>query len=101
MLVCAAHEPEPAFVGYGVATPDIPAHPTALERAQQSVDRALERLPEDVQATARVIEGSTASLAELAGVDLMVIGSRGYGALRQVLLGSVGPSWWALPSIPC
>ena len=90
LLVSAAHEPDPAFIGYGVVEAEVPTPQTAVERAQGLLDRALERLPDSVKAGGQVIAGGPSVLADVQGIDLMVIGSRGYGSLRQVLLGSVG-----------
>jgi nucleotide-binding universal stress UspA family protein len=55
---------------------------------QTAVDGALAELPPDVEASAEVITGKTEALGEQEGVDLLVIGSRGYGPMRRALLGS-------------
>lgn len=52
------------------------------------VQAALDSVPEDVEATGEVIAGGIDELGEQSGVDLLVVGSRGYGPLRRVLLGS-------------
>lgn len=62
------------------------------ELSQEALDRALAGLPDGVQVTAEVLAGDVVeTLAELTHpeVDLVVCGSRGYGPVRQVLLGGV------------
>jgi nucleotide-binding universal stress UspA family protein len=62
-----------------------------IEVAQRAADGALHRLEPGVRATAEVRHGSV--VGELAAVsehvDLLVAGSRGYGALHGVIAGSV------------
>jgi nucleotide-binding universal stress UspA family protein len=62
-----------------------------LERAQSTAEQALEATPKGVLASAEVLHGRV--VPTLAGVsselDLLVCGSRGYGALRSVGVGSV------------
>jgi nucleotide-binding universal stress UspA family protein len=60
-------------------------------RLQEEVEEAERGLPDDVQSTASVVDGvpAEALVAQSADVDLLVLGSRGYGPLRSVLLGSV------------
>jgi nucleotide-binding universal stress UspA family protein len=55
------------------------------------LDQALEELPCRVDAGGRVIDGRPAEVlaAESEHLDLLVIGSRGYGALRATLAGTV------------
>jgi nucleotide-binding universal stress UspA family protein len=55
---------------------------------QTAVDEALAEFPPDVEVSAEVITGPTEALGEQEGVDLLVIGSRGYGPMRRALLGS-------------
>jgi nucleotide-binding universal stress UspA family protein len=66
--------------------------PTAYEQAQEALRRAVRRLPSELRAEPRFRSGDPASVlvgeSEL-GLDLMVMGSREYGPLRSVLLGSV------------
>lgn len=83
-----------------VATAVPAAYPTAyepewIERAQQSrreeVERAQRTVEElGVQATGDIVIGSPIdALVELSrGVDLLVVGSRGWGPVRRLLLGS-------------
>lgn len=60
-------------------------------RLQEEVEAAGRGLPEDVQSTASVVDGDPAQalVAQSDEMDLLVLGSRGYGPLRSVLLGSV------------
>lgn len=63
-----------------------------IERhVQESLDAVVAGLPEGINATTVRLAGDPAeSLAERsAGVDLLLVGSRGYGPLRSVLVGGV------------
>ena len=62
------------------------------ESYRASLDAALARLPEGLEATGRLIDGPVVdALADIRPdeADLMVIGSRGYGPVRRVLMGGV------------
>jgi nucleotide-binding universal stress UspA family protein len=61
------------------------------EHAETTARTAAERVPEDLLAEARLLTGDAARLLPevSAEVDLMLCGSRGYGPLSAVLLGSV------------
>ena len=65
------------------------------------LDRALQSVPKEVEAEATLLVGNPAKrLAEAAeGSDLLVLGSRAYGPLRRVLLGSISRS--LIRSAPC
>lgn len=58
---------------------------------QLALDRAIDRLPSELPSESHLLVGDAAqALAEEAEeLDLLVIGSRGYGPLRRVLLGGV------------
>jgi nucleotide-binding universal stress UspA family protein len=56
------------------------------------LDEALRSAPDDVRVEGTLVDGPpTESLAHIAREDggVLVLGSRGYGPLRRVLLGSV------------
>jgi nucleotide-binding universal stress UspA family protein len=63
------------------------------EVAQAILDAGLRTIPNDVKATARVLVGHTAEVvAEAArcdAVNLLYVGSRGYGPVREALFGGV------------
>ena len=63
------------------------------EFADVVLDGGLKQLPAGVRATTRVLEGHVAEVvAEAASqddVDLLYVGSRGYGPLREALVGGV------------
>ena len=59
--------------------------------ADRLLDAALSKVPDAIPAAAHRLEGSPQNaLTDLTGeIDLMILGSRGYGALGQTFLGSV------------
>ncbi|MGZ4201928.1 MAG: universal stress protein [Thermoleophilaceae bacterium] len=69
----------------------MPSEATMTEAADRLLATAAERLPEDVKAVAKVLTGNPAEMlaAEAGSVDMLVMGSRGYGPVRRVLLGGV------------
>ena len=75
--------------GWTMRTPEL--RDELIEVAQRAADGALHRLEPGVPATAEVRHGPV--VGELAAVseqiDLLVTGSRGYGALHGVIAGSV------------
>jgi nucleotide-binding universal stress UspA family protein len=71
-------------------------------RCELANERAVASLSRDVRAEARVVEGGPVQALEAEaadGLDLLVMGSRGYGPLRRVLLGSVSSQLVRL--LPC
>jgi nucleotide-binding universal stress UspA family protein len=70
---------------------------------QQALDRVLADLPPGVEANGELLYGEVVD--ELAGVDqrgidLLVCGSRGYGPLRSVLLGTVSAALVRQAALP-
>lgn len=59
------------------------------EHMSAELARGMELVPEGVKASGELVEGSTDALAQRDEVDVLVVGSRGYGPLKRVLLGSV------------
>lgn len=61
------------------------------DQAEQTLERALERVPEGVAVETAVLRGEpAAAIAEAAAdYDLLILGSRGSGPIRGVFLGSV------------
>jgi nucleotide-binding universal stress UspA family protein len=72
------------------------------EMMRERLAEAIESVPEDVRVESALVSGEPASaLAEIAVVDggLLLVGSRGYGPLRRVLLGSVSAT--LVRAAPC
>lgn len=94
LLAVATVSPEAAiFLG-----PEERRPPTAAEILEQGLDH----VEEDVEARTRQLHGATvaAALADGCGdVDLLVAGSRGYGFLGRVLIGSVSSE--LIRTAPC
>jgi nucleotide-binding universal stress UspA family protein len=70
---------------------------------QEALDRALAGLPDGVQATGELLYGEVVdelSVVDERGVDLLVCGSRGYGPVRRVLLGTVSAALVRQASVP-
>lgn len=90
LLVLGSSQPLVVPVG---APPVVPIAMARVEGAERAFREALERTASSAQvpAEARSMVGPTArTLADASGeVDLLVTGSRGYGAIRGVVLGSV------------
>jgi nucleotide-binding universal stress UspA family protein len=70
---------------------------------QEALDRALAELPGGVRATGELLYGEVVdelSVIGERGVDLLVCGSRGYGPVRRVLLGTVSAALVRQASVP-
>jgi nucleotide-binding universal stress UspA family protein len=70
---------------------------------QEALDRALAELPEGVPGTGELLYGEVVdelSVVGERGVDLLVCGSRGYGPVRRVLLGTVSSALVRQASVP-
>jgi nucleotide-binding universal stress UspA family protein len=76
----------------GVAYPYEQIHDEQRAACQEELDRARAIVGDRVEATTRLLEGPAVTrLAEAAAdVDVFVVGSRGYGPLRALMLGATG-----------
>lgn len=110
-LLCIVHTPtvissgmESGFAG-GMATPEVvdAAWIGAKEEADASLDRTVAALPEGLNIERRVETGepglAIVAAAEEVGADAIIIGSRGRGAFKRALLGSV--STHVVNNAPC
>jgi nucleotide-binding universal stress UspA family protein len=84
---------EPAPVGYGTTVAVLTAgdwDAFEVEAKQQILDEALASVPDDMPVEGRMRRGPAApELVEASEeLDLLVLGSRGYGPVRRTLLGS-------------
>lgn len=92
--VLAVFEPEIIF-GYGAGVAVIDRgelRESQTEFLEKEVAQAVEGSPPGLKASGEVLTGDAAqTLAERAeqGLDLLIMGSRAYGPVRKVLLGSV------------
>jgi nucleotide-binding universal stress UspA family protein len=71
--------------------------------AQEALDRALAGLPDGVRATGQLLYGEVVdelSMVGEQGADLLICGSRGYGPVRRVLLGTVSAALVRQASVP-
>lgn len=95
LKLVAVAEPPPIIYGKGGGSSQgwSDLRDAIREGVQDRLDAALGSVPDDVEVEGALLEGAPAAkLAEVAAEegDLIVIGSRGYGPLRRVLLGAVG-----------
>jgi len=87
---------------YG-ATVRVVSVTTGSDTRGDELDRSLRRLAAIVRTESRVVDGDPARrLLEQADgwADLIVVGSRGYGPARQVLVGSVSAALLATARVP-
>ncbi len=81
--------PASLAVGGGLATASI--NDVLRRECHQELEQAVSALDPDIDASEKLLEGGARELLtrESGELDLLVVGSRGYGPLRAVLLGSV------------
>ena len=84
--------------------PDESVVPEEVRKAaRDALDRVVAGLPSGVRATGQLLFGEVVdelSMAAERGVDLLVCGSRGYGPVRRVLLGTVSSALVRQASVP-
>lgn len=103
MRVVAVAEPSwhsTAVFASGRGEAEIPPH--VRDWLRRHLDEALHGTPDGLEVEAEVATGHAADVLRQraeAGIDLLALGSRGYGPLRRVLLGSVSAS--LLRGAPC
>ena len=90
-VVCAI---EPPHYGYGEALSVLTAeefHTRHQQECERTLGLGIARIPERVESHRLLVKGEAAEVIASAseGLDLLVIGSRGYGPLRRTVLGSV------------
>jgi nucleotide-binding universal stress UspA family protein len=87
-----------------VVRPEEQTVPAEVRRDyQQALDRALAAMPEGVEATGELLYGEVVdelSVVGERGADLLVCGSRGYGPVRRVLLGTVSAALVRQAAVP-
>jgi len=102
-------EPEPSYTAYGFTPDEFPAmhafQEEARRRAQRRLDEVVESLKPDVTNAKGVIaEGSPLHCmmehVEKNGIDLVIVGSHGHGALASLLLGSVAEGMVRKAKVP-
>jgi nucleotide-binding universal stress UspA family protein len=92
LRVIAVHQPLPlAGVSLGGGPPTASASQVLRRQLDERVQEAVAALSSDVEASAELTDGYPDQVLrdKSAELDLLVLGSRGYGPLRAVLLGSV------------
>ena len=84
--------------------PDASVVPEEVIKAyREALDRAVAGLPSGVRGTGELLFGEVVdelSMVSERGVDLLVCGSRGYGPVRRVLLGTVSSALLRQASVP-
>jgi nucleotide-binding universal stress UspA family protein len=85
---------EPPNYGYGEALSVLTAeefHTRHQEECERTMALGLARVPDQIEVESILIKGEAADVIAAASedLDLLVIGSRGYGPLRRTVLGSV------------
>jgi nucleotide-binding universal stress UspA family protein len=104
LTIVSVAESPPIVYGKGAGATQVPVElmDAIREMAERHLDEACSQIPEDVAYERMLAEGHAAeALAEVAVADggVLVVGSRAYGPLRRVLLGSVSTP--LVRSAPC
>lgn len=90
VLIVATVWPEPVVYGRGRGVvPTAPVEEAQREHLQRELDRAVREVSGRVEAEVRLERGEPGERLAEQDVDLMIVGSRGYGPVRSVLLGGV------------
>ena len=87
-----AVEPDESEGARFASDPRSPRRIAVRRAADRALERAANAAGPDVDVQRRIVEGAPATMlvAESAGLDLLVVGSRGRGRVGRVLLGTVG-----------
>lgn len=85
VLAVSPFDPEDGSWNLGLDVIDVAEH----EDLERRLHEAVARLPEETRAAAVMLKGRPAEVLADQQVDLLIVGSRGYGPLRTVLLGGV------------
>jgi nucleotide-binding universal stress UspA family protein len=102
-VMAAVETVEPVLSHYGLEAEEL-ARQELEANAAHALQRAVEAAPSDVAVDPVRLAGETAAQAltedaTAAGVDLLVVGARGFGPIRRVLLGSVSAE--LMRGLPC
>jgi nucleotide-binding universal stress UspA family protein len=102
-LISVAEAPRWRFSGFPLAVP-FPNEAQLLREAEEIVERAEAKVPEDVPVSTVVRRGSIVNeilkRIEAGEHDLVVVGSRGLGPAGSLLLGSVSRGVLAKSPVP-
>jgi nucleotide-binding universal stress UspA family protein len=91
LRLIAVHQP-PAFAGVSSSAFGFDSVNQSLRQdLQQRLDEAVSNLTEPARAQGSLLDGDPASvlIEQSEKLDMLVLGSRGYGPIRSVVLGSV------------
>ncbi len=103
IAIAAVDSPDPVVGQFGASAERL-VRESLHSAAQHALDHAVETVPAGVALETRLqangpVVGSLATVAREAGLDLLVMGSRAFGPVRRVLLGSVSAELMA--DAPC
>jgi nucleotide-binding universal stress UspA family protein len=93
LRVVGVYEPVPsaALAPPGGAMPSVSVNVVLRRRQREELDRAVSEVGEQLDLSGALLDGDVPEVLsrEAREVDVLVLGSRGYGPVRAVLLGSV------------